>query len=148
MRVDGSWMLADNNGPIHGAGVGLDLRIGADAVLTNGARLTTDSLGAGHARDLRLTAGSLSMDNAVIASNPSSSGNGGNLGVNAGTLTLTGGAQIDSGTRAKHGAWRELMVTASEAIAISGQGSLGVSGLYSPTRGQGMGGGCPSPRPC
>ena len=31
------------------------------------------------------------------------------------------------------------MVTASEAIAISGQGSLGVSGLYSPTRGRGWG---------
>jgi filamentous hemagglutinin family protein len=139
LRVDGSWMFADNTGPIHGAGVGLDLRIGADAVLTNGARLTTDSLGAGHARDLRLTAGRLSMDHAVIASNPSMSGNSGNLGVNVGTLTLTNGAQIDSGTRPRSmGRGGDLTVTATEAITIAGQDQAGtLSGLFSSTEGQG-----------
>jgi filamentous hemagglutinin family protein len=60
--VDGSWMFADNSGLINGTGVGLDLRIGADAVIANGSFITTDGLGAGQARDLRLTAGSLNME--------------------------------------------------------------------------------------
>ena len=141
LRVDGSSIFADNTGPIHGAGLGLDLQIGADAVLTNGARLTTDSLGAGHARDLRLTAGSLSVDQAVIASNPNSSGHGGNLGVHAGTLTLTGGAFIDSGTRGS-GRGGTLTVAATDAISIAGQDSRNnaPSGLFSQATGSGNAG--------
>ena len=70
-----------------------------------------------------------------------SRGNAGGLDVQVGRLVLTGGSQIDSSTRAgRTGRGGELMVTASEAIAISGRGSLGVSGLFSGTSGEGAGG--------
>jgi large exoprotein involved in heme utilization and adhesion len=132
LTVDRARIFANNQGPRDGVGLGLDVRITADAVLTNGARLTTDSVGAGRARDLRLTAGRLSMDNTVIGSRPltAEAGDGGNLGVNVGTLTLSGGAQIDSGTRGA-GRGGELRVTA-DTLSIAGTDRQGVpSGLFS-----------------
>jgi filamentous hemagglutinin family protein len=96
LLVDRSQIFADNTGPAHGSGLGVDLRIAADSVLANGAAITTDSLGAGRARDLRLTAGSVHMDDALIRSRPFASGDGGNVALNVGTLTLTGGARIDT----------------------------------------------------
>jgi filamentous hemagglutinin family protein len=130
LRVDGSEIFADNNGPVNGTGLGIDLQVSADAVITNDALLTADSLGAGRARDLRLTAGSVQIDNSTVGSRAfeGSRGNAGSIAVQAGRLTLSGGAQIDSGTRSV-GRGGELAVTATEAIAIAGQSS----GLFSNT---------------
>jgi hypothetical protein len=47
LRVDGSRIFADTQGDVDGASLGIDLQIAADAVLANGALITTDSLGAG-----------------------------------------------------------------------------------------------------
>jgi filamentous hemagglutinin family protein len=99
LRVDSSWMFADNTGPMDGSGLGVDLRITADAVMAKGSFITTDGLGAGRARDLRITAGRLQMDTAVVSSTGfSAAGGGGNVTLDVGTLMLTGGAQIFSST--------------------------------------------------
>jgi hypothetical protein len=133
--VDHAWMFADNTGPVHGAGVGLDLGLRADAVIRNGAFLTTDSFGAGRARDLRLTAGRVHLDGgAVIGSRAYATGDSGHTVVRVGTLTITGGGQLDSSTQADaagHGG--RLTVTATDAIAITGP----ESGLVSVAHGTG-----------
>ena len=92
LLVDNAFMFADNQGNLDGAGLGLDLRITADALITNRALLTTDSLGAGRARDLRLTAGSVHLEQgAQIGSNTCGPGQGGTVRVTASdTLTLAG----------------------------------------------------------
>ena len=91
LLVDSAAISADNRGNLDGAGLGLDLRITADALITNSA-LTTDSLGGGRARDLRLTAGSVRLEHgAEIRSNTSGPGQGGTVRVTASdTLTLAG----------------------------------------------------------
>jgi filamentous hemagglutinin family protein len=134
--VDHAAMLADNTGPVDGVGLGLDLGIRADAVIRHGAFLTTDSGDAGRARDLRLTAGRVHLDGAVIGSRAFAAGDSGHVMVRVGTLTLTGGAQLDSSTQAGaagHGG--RLMVTATDAITITGPDS----GLVSATLGTGRG---------
>ena len=91
LLVDSATIAADNRGNLDGAGLGLDLRITADALITNSA-LTTDSLGGGRARDLRLTAGSVRLEHgAQISSNTTGPGQGGTVRVTASdTLTLAG----------------------------------------------------------
>ena len=76
---------------MHGAGLGVDLRVAADAVITNKALLTADSLGAGRARDLRLTAGSVQIDNSIVGSRAFDSGNAGYLSISTPLLTMDAG---------------------------------------------------------
>jgi filamentous hemagglutinin family protein len=115
LLVNGSNIFADNTGLRDGTGLGVDLRIAADAVITHGSYITTDryipegslampkSLRAGHARDLQLTAGSVSLDDSAIGSRPlASGGDGGKVLVQAGTVTLKGGA-ISTATDAHSG---------------------------------------------
>ena len=81
LLVDSTFMFADNLGPRDGTGLGIDLGITADAVLTNGALITADSLGTGRARDLRLTAGSVRLEQgAQIGSLTFGPGQGGRCG--------------------------------------------------------------------
>jgi filamentous hemagglutinin family protein len=113
LRVDGSWIFADNLGPVDGSGLGVDLRVADDATVTNGSLITTDSLGTGRARDLQL---------------------------NVGTLTLTGGAQISSTARGA-GRGGTVTLTATDSVALSGRGSDGTpSFLGSLTIGRGEAG--------
>jgi filamentous hemagglutinin family protein len=122
--VDHAWMFADNTGPIHGAGIGLDLDIRADAAIRNSTSLTTDSLGAGRARDLQLTAGHLHLDGAVVGSGAFAAGDSGHVEVRVGTLTVTGGGQLDSSTQdGSTGHGGRLTVTATDAVAITGPNS-------------------------
>ena len=122
LQVDDSAMFADNTGPLPGTGVGLDLRITEDAIMANGAFLTTDSLGAGQARNLRLTAGRVQLDKSGVFSRSIASGDGGAVTLHVGTLTLTGGAQLSTSTRGT-GRGGPLTVAATEAIAIGGLNS-------------------------
>jgi hypothetical protein len=73
------------------------------------------------------------MDNSLIQANASreSSGNAGSIEVRAGRITLTGGAEIDSGTRGPgHGG--EGTIIATDAISIAGHDQAGFpSGLVS-----------------
>jgi filamentous hemagglutinin family protein len=94
LLVDHAFMSADNQGTRDGTGLGVDLGITADAVLTNGARITADSVRAGRARDLRLTAGSVHLEQgAQLSSSTAGPGQGGTVRVTAtDTLTLTGTA--------------------------------------------------------
>jgi filamentous hemagglutinin family protein len=109
----GSVIFADNTGKVEGVGLGLDLRITADAVIRNASILATDSLSSGRARDLRLTAGSLHLeDQAIISATTFMSGRGG-----------------------------DVTVVATDAISITGRSSEGVaSGLYTNVFSSGDGG--------
>ena len=130
--LDGSAIFADNRGERDGVGLGIDLRVTGDAVLTQGAAITTDSLGAGRARDLRITAGRVLMtDASMIGSTSRASGDGGNVVVQAGQLTLTGGAFMTTSTEGLgHGG--DLTVAATKAIAVDGGDREGnPSGLFS-----------------
>jgi hypothetical protein len=124
LRVDGSWMFADNTGSLDGRGLGIDLRITADVVIKNDSAITTASLRAERARDLQLTAGSIHVDNSFIPSSAPASEDGGNVMGIMRTLTLTGGGHINSNTTGRgHGG--DLTVTATDAITSAGQSSGG-----------------------
>ena len=93
LLVDRSAILANTLGRMDGAGLGLDLRIAADAVLTNDSELRASPRGAGH---------------------------GGDIAVHVGSLTLTEGSGIfTSSFDAGHSG--ELHVAATEAISIAGR---------------------------
>jgi filamentous hemagglutinin family protein len=138
--VDQAWMSADNTGPVDGSGLGMDLRIAADAIIVTGSFITTDSAG-GRARDLRLTADGVHLDASLIGSRTTagSLGHGGNIEVRVGRLALTGGARISSST-AGAGGGGALTVVATDTITITGQSLAGASELSSETQGQGPGG--------
>jgi filamentous hemagglutinin family protein len=154
LLVDGSNIFADNTGPLDGTGLGLDLRIAADAAITNGSFITTDSyipngslnmpatLGAGHARELRLMAGNVSLDRSTLGSRPFSSGAGGDVTLHVDSLTLTGGAQIDTGTRGSgHGG--TLTVAARDTLTLAGTSPDGQisSGIFASAEGKKTGAG-------
>jgi large exoprotein involved in heme utilization and adhesion len=122
LLVDHSNVFAQNTEAVDGTGLGLDLWIAVDAVLTNGASLTTDSRGAGRARDVRLTAGSLRIDGSVIGSRALAAGNSGDIMVQVGTLMFTDSAQIDSSTSGS-GNGGHLRVTATDVMSIAGLNS-------------------------
>ena len=140
LLVDNAFMFADNQGTRDGAGLGLDLRITAEARIANRAFLTTDSLGAGRARALRLTAGSVHLEDAVIRSRPSASGAGGDVLVQAGTIALTNGAQIASSTGGP-GQAGTVRVTATDTLTLAGTSPDGrfPSGLFANANGTGAG---------
>jgi filamentous hemagglutinin family protein len=103
LLVDRSSILANTMGDVHGASLGLDLLVAADAVIRDS--------------DLRAS--------------PSAAGNGGNIVMNAGRLTLTDGGRILSSSRGA-GRGGTLTVAATEAISITGRNRQGnQSGLFS-----------------
>ena len=134
LLVDRAAIFADNRGKVDGTSLGVDVGITGDVILTNGALITTDSLGAGRARDLRLTAGSVSLDNAVIGSRPFASGDGGQVLVQAETVTLKGGA-ISTATRAQSGGNAGPLVVQVGTLALTDGAQI-----ISSTFGSGQGG--------
>ena len=102
-----------------------------DSVSVSGGSLLSNlASGRGDAGRVIVSAPTLSIDNGRIQATTWGEGHAGSLDVQVGRLMLTGGAQIDSSTRgAGHGG--EVTVAAREAITISGQSRLDVSGLYS-----------------
>jgi filamentous hemagglutinin family protein len=103
LLVDRSQILANTQGNVHGASLGLDLRVTADAVI--------------HDSDLRAS--------------PFMAGNGGNIVMNAGSLTLADGGRILNSSRGA-GRGGTLTVAATDAITITGRNSQGnQSGLFS-----------------
>jgi hypothetical protein len=140
LLVDGSHIFAVNTGSVDGMGLGVDLRITADAVMTNGGFLTTDALGAGRAGDLRLTAGSVHIDNSFIGSGPNPLdplGTTGSIEMPAGRVMLTRGALISSSTIGPSRGG-DVTVVATDAMSISGSGRS--TGLFSITLGAGRAG--------
>src|SRR5262249_51411830 len=92
LLVDNAFIFTDNLGEREGAGLGLDLQITGDALLTHNTVLTADSLGAGRARDIWLRAGSVHLeDGAEVSSSTWGPGQAGLVRVMAtDTLTLAG----------------------------------------------------------
>jgi hypothetical protein len=118
LRIDRSNIFADNLGTRDGTGLGIDLQIVADAIVTNRAALTTDTVGveAGRARDLRLTAGSLRIDDSFVHSEAFSA-------VGSGVILANGRGGGD------------VTITATDAIAISHSPviSVGAVSISAPT---------------
>ena len=113
LLVDRSFIRADTLGEAHGASLGLDLQVAAEAVIANSSEL--------HAR-------------------PHGAGQGGEIMVQVGKLTLTDGSRIITSS-AGAGQAGKLMVTASEALLITGHDQGGdVSGLFSNAGGGGHAG--------
>jgi large exoprotein involved in heme utilization and adhesion len=79
----------------------------------------------GHAGRVLLFTPSLTMQEGVISTSTSGEGNAGTIEVEAGQVTLTGGAQVSSSTRSS-GPGGSVLVTATEALRISGQNSDGI----------------------
>src|SRR5262249_19081961 len=59
LLVDRASMAADNQGERDGAGLGVDIRITADAIFNNGALLNSRPLASGNGGDVLVQAGSL-----------------------------------------------------------------------------------------
>ena len=131
LRVDRAFIFADSYGDTNGAGVGIDLWITEDAVITNRSFIDAFSFGAGRAGDVRMTMGRVHLDNSFISSIPFGSGDGGNISVNVEHLMLTAGAKIDSSTPGA-GRGGELTVAATDSITIAGRTQDGsLSGVFS-----------------
>src|SRR5262249_9413007 len=62
LLVDNSSISADNLGNINGSGLGVDVRIGGNAIISNGSIITTDGYGAGQAKDLLIYAADIFVD--------------------------------------------------------------------------------------
>jgi filamentous hemagglutinin family protein len=136
LLVDRSQIFADNLGSMDAMGVGVDLRVAAEAVIRNGSLITTDRFGAGRARSMQLTARSLTVDASGIGARGEGSGTGGNILVQGGALALTGGGQIVADTFSI-GSGGDITIGATERISIVGRGPSGPSGLFSNTFGSG-----------
>jgi filamentous hemagglutinin family protein len=132
LLVDNAFVNANTTGAGDGARLGIDMRLAEDLVLRNNGQLRADSGGAGRAGDLWLTAGRLDSDGdaSLIGSRPFASGDGGAVTLHVGNLSLTGGAQIDTGTRGSgHGG--TLTVVAQDTLTLAGASSQGTpSGLF------------------
>jgi len=132
LMFDRSAIFANNLGNVDGTGLGVDIGIAADAVITHQAFITTDGLGAGRARALRLTAGSVDIDGSLIGS-AGPFGTTGNTEVRGERVMLTGGGRIISSTTGPSRGG-DVTVVATDAISISGRDSSGrASGLFSNT---------------
>src|SRR5262249_9112362 len=138
--VDNAFIFTDNLGDREGAGLGLDLQITGDALLTHGAVLTADSLGAGRARDIWLRAGSVHLEDGAQISSSTwvGGGNAGSIVVGAPRIPLTGGAQIGTSTLGL-GQSGLIRVTAADTLTFSGTSTDGLSpsGLFADALGTG-----------
>jgi filamentous hemagglutinin family protein len=136
LLVDRAEIFADNSGSLDAMGVGVDLRVAADAIIRNGSLITTDRFDSGRARDLQLSAGRLTVDGSGIGARGQGAGTGGNISVRVGTLTLTGGGQIVADTF-DIGSGGDITIRATDGISIVGRGPSGESGLFTNTFGSG-----------
>jgi filamentous hemagglutinin family protein len=134
LLVDSSNIFADNTGEKDGAGLGIDLRIAADALIANRAFITTDSLGAGRAKDVRLQVGTLTLTGgAQISSSTTGVGDGGTVAVGTGQLIMQEGAGLRTVTSGG-GTAGTIAVTAERITVTSG------AQIASSTVGPGQGG--------
>jgi large exoprotein involved in heme utilization and adhesion len=123
LLVDRSRIEANNTGPMDGSGLGVDLRIAGEALITNDARIQVQARQAGHAGAVVVEVGTLTLsDGGQIDSSTQGAGHGGHVTVRAqGTMTLAGRGQGEGGGGQGQG---------------QGQGRQ-ASGIFSDTRGRG-----------
>src|SRR5207302_1657895 len=122
--IEGERLIIDNSlisavTTSNGNGGRLDIRLTKDLAINNGGGILVTTFDRGNAGNLSISTSLLTMDNSLIQANASrgSSGNAGSIEVRAGRITLTGGAEIDSGTRGPgHGG--EGTIIATDAISI------------------------------
>jgi filamentous hemagglutinin family protein len=120
--LDHTAITADTHGTGHQMGLGIDLRIAADALIQNSV-VSATTLGTGRAGDLLVIAGELHMNNATIASGfpEPNQREGGNVTVQVGQLTMTRSSGISSTTFGQ-GPGGQVTVTATESIVLRGGG--------------------------
>jgi filamentous hemagglutinin family protein len=143
LMLDNTSIAADTQGDVHGARVGIDIGVTANAVVTNGSLITADVGGAGNAGSIRIAADSLEVSQASIIRSQSAAGTTGDVGhidMTARLMQVTDGSRVSGDTHgAGHGG--DVTVRASEALTISGQDADGnVSAVSSDTFGGGAAG--------
>jgi filamentous hemagglutinin family protein len=118
-----------------GDGNGGDITITARSLsLTNGAELTTSSLGTGNAGNIDVQVqDSVSLDNSLLTSNLGSRqgtslaiGNVGNISIKAKTIALTNGAELQAGfypNARQQGSPGLVSLEATESISFAGRSS-------------------------
>jgi large exoprotein involved in heme utilization and adhesion len=150
LLVDRSSILANTMGDVHGASLGLDLWVVADAVITGDSAVVASRVmwpASSRSGNIVVKASNLTLtDGASIDSSSQllTSGRSGDIMVNVGNLTLKGGAFIDTSTSGT-GNGGHLTVIATDTVTLSGHGSRGhiseqPSGLFTSTFGDGRGG--------
>ena len=125
LLVDNAALWANNLGDVDGTGLGVDLRVMADATITRSSSITTHGVGAGRARDLQITAGRLHINHeSFIGSRPFASGGGGNLRVVAtAIIAIAGRARISTSAFPYGGAGR--IVVSAPLFSITEGGTNG-----------------------
>jgi large exoprotein involved in heme utilization and adhesion len=143
LMLDNTSIAADTQGDVHGASVGIDIGVTADAVVTNGSLITADVGGAGNAGSIRIAADSLEVRQASLIRSQSAAGTTGDVGhidITARLMQVIDGSRVSGDT---HGAGRggDVTVRASEALTITGQDADGnPSAVFSDTFGSGAAG--------
>jgi filamentous hemagglutinin family protein len=124
LLVDNAALWANNLGDVDGTGIGVDLRVVADATITSSSAIMTHGVGAGRARDLQITAGSLHINHAsFIGSRPFASGGGGDLRIVAtDIITIAGQARISTSAFPYGGAGQ--IVVSAPLFSITGGGRI------------------------
>jgi large exoprotein involved in heme utilization and adhesion len=137
LRMDAAAIFADNRGTVDGMGLGVDVWMAGDAVITNESFITTRSYSAGRARNLQLQVGTLTLTgNSRIASTAQGPGHGGQLTVTATeAVTIAGVRSGLLGNTRGSGDAGDLFVSAplltldgSFIQAVADQGSRGHAG--------------------
>jgi large exoprotein involved in heme utilization and adhesion len=143
--TDGAQIISGTFGPGTGGNVTVTatdtLTLAGTSLSGRSSGIVADSqgtdMGAGAAGRIMVRAPRVTIDGGTINASTSGTGNAGSIDVQVGQLTLTGGAQISTSTFAS-GRGGDLLVTATEAISITGRGSeLPQTGLFSVANGSG-----------
>jgi large exoprotein involved in heme utilization and adhesion len=120
--IDASLILADTQGDMDGAEIGIDIEIDKTFVLTNGGFLTTDVFGAGDAGDIRISANDMEVSGGAILGSQvftDNAGNAGNVTITAERVQILEGARISSSTSGTgHGG--AMTIRATGGIVITG----------------------------
>ena len=135
------------SGAIGNAG-GIDITT-RSLTVTNGARLSTSTLGQGNAGNIEIRASDTVLvdgvsSNGFFSAMKSSAaagavGNGGNIDITTGSLLVTNGAELNTSTLG-HGNAGTVRITASDNVLLDGVGSNGnVSGVRSSVEQNGLG---------
>ncbi len=114
----------------------IDIHIREDIVLTDRARIQANTLGAGDAT-VRITARSLRLEGSLISASASSQGRATNITVEVQQLSLKDGGQLSTSTTVSGGRAGMVMITATDAVTITGEDSTGLnqSGIFSAVSG-------------
>jgi filamentous hemagglutinin family protein len=128
LLVDRASIRADTEGDVHGASLGVDLRVTGEALLRNDAIIGATAQAGGRGGGLRLAASELHLDGARIEAGALGDGDVGSIEIRVERFMPANGGQVRNLTGMAdrtegRGRAGDLTVVATEAISISGLGA-------------------------